>query len=66
MIPALIVALVLQASPLACTAEEVAAYEVRGWDAYECDGDKAAYGDTDPGKFDGDTCAETDEGCPTE
>lgn len=25
-----------------CTAEEVAEYEARGWDAYECDGDKQA------------------------
>lgn len=26
----------------ACTEAEVAAYEAHGWDAYECDGDKAA------------------------
>lgn len=56
---ALVVLLQLQAMPV-CTDAEAAAYIARGWDAYECDGDKAAQL---AGEWDGDTCAETDQGC---
>lgn len=43
MIAALVVLLLLQPAPVpVCTEAEAAAYVARGWDAYECDGDKAA------------------------
>jgi hypothetical protein len=44
MIQAFIALLSVATTPadIYCTPAEVAAYEARGWDAYECDGDKAA------------------------
>lgn len=50
MIAALWVVFSLQLQPVApvapvadvCTPAELAEYERRGWDGYECDGDKAA------------------------
>lgn len=41
MIPALIYLAILASPADTCSAAEYAYYELRGWDAYECDGDKA-------------------------
>lgn len=41
LIPTVVLALVAS-TPVPCTPDELAYYESRGWDAYECDGDKAS------------------------
>lgn len=61
MTPALVLVLALLAGDAStCSAPEVAAYESRGWDAIECDADKALAAEDE---WAGDTCGETDEGC---